>query len=88
MRVTHLIYANSSEAEADNVHYANKFNQMDEANIGRTGSGTVWMKVQRGGVLGVKSAAAEGLSRRCDNNDFDFHPSNYVLEMLTDVREW
>ena len=49
VRVTHLICANTCEAETDKVHYANKFNQMGEASIRIVWEDWFWDSLKFGG---------------------------------------
>ncbi|KAI1784898.1 hypothetical protein LXA43DRAFT_1186179 [Ganoderma leucocontextum] len=49
VRVTHLICANTSEGETDKVHYANKFNQLGEANIRIVWEDWFWDSLKFGG---------------------------------------
>ena len=49
VKVTHLICANTSEAETDKVHYANKFNQMGEADIRIVWEDWFWDSLKFGG---------------------------------------
>lgn len=66
VRVTHLLCANTSEADSEKVRYADKFNRLGEARIHIVWEDWFWDSLRFGGKQVSVSAAGARMLKLCE----------------------